>query len=175
MQQTMQSQGNPSQMLTTPHTFVSCTHPSQLSQKEQRFAIQSLVSGHCRRKTKRIVLPSTGTRILHFSERKGQNTTAPSLDPQDVEPKQRTLQSSLSLLTDPRRNFQICCPRPDPFEAYPIGARDCVPTAFDYFKTQRPVVRLWWLPSLHTDLGSRCPSLRAFAWTYIWREQCLPI
>jgi hypothetical protein len=143
MQLNMHSPGNPSPRLTTPHTFVNCTHPSQLCQKEQRFAIQSHVSGHYWRKTKRIVLPSTGTRNLHLSERERQDATAPSRHPQDTDRQQRAPQSRFSLSTDPQRNFLICCPRRDPFDAYPIEARDCVPTALDYCKTPIPLVCLW--------------------------------
>ena len=119
---------------TTPHVFVNYTHPSQRHQKEQRFVIQSHVSGHYRRKNKQIKLPSTRTRQWYVPECKTESL--PDLIRHVPNVKQTTgdFKRQRSCSTDPQSDHLICCPRRDPFDAYPIEARDCVPAAFDYCK-----------------------------------------
>ena len=141
-----------SQGPTAPHVFVNYTHPSQRHQKEQRFVIQSHVSGHYRRKNKQIKLPSTRTRQWHVPECKTESLPDLVRHVQNVEQTAGVFKHRRPCSTDPQSDHLICCPGRDPFDAYPIEARDCVPAAFDYCKpsltpygpeTHLPRVLIW--------------------------------
>lgn len=113
------------------YTFVNYSHPSQQHGKEQRFAVQSFVSGRFRRKSRKIVLPqrthrgwqSTGQleSVTPLTKRSGG-------DGNDEEMSANALFFSEGVEAYTR----LCRPHTRPLNIYPIAANACVSVAINF-------------------------------------------